>query len=346
MINLFLKDNNNILSFTYKFHNKKDLVINYEVLDLIYTLNLFEYFEKNIEKTPKIYIYENRFILVDVLLTDIIEKILNQKLSTLELIYSYHFIIFILRSIDYFDKIHSKVLQLFKLEFVSAFIKTPLIDDLKFAILFHNFMSMYIIACKSLDRSPQLIFIQKFIYEQSYPLLEKLFISEFPHIQIKNYLNSILNILVNIVELDILKCFNLICVRCMKTEIDENYLLYQDDNVFNCRSCSHVNLFEYIKGADFEIDVYLEFINANMVYIENFLKGLNSIIGKYKVKEIELIFYKKLAEFLKYLNIYSNCYDLSSTVYDIYLKLCDQIQSFISSNNEIRSSEFPFFYRD
>jgi len=265
MINLFLKDNNNILSFTYKFHNKKDLVINYEVLDLIYTLNLFEYFEKNIEKTPKIYIYENRFILVDVLLTDIIEKILNQKLSTLELIYS---------------------------------------------------------------------------------LLEKLFISEFPHIQIKNYLNSILNILVNIVELDILKCFNLICVRCMKTEIDENYLLYQDDNVFNCRSCSHVNLFEYIKGADFEIDVYLEFINANMVYIENFLKGLNSIIGKYKVKEIELIFYKKLAEFLKYLNIYSNCYDLSSTVYDIYLKLCDQIQSFISSNNEIRSSEFPFFYRD
>jgi hypothetical protein len=346
MINLFLKSINNILSFTYKFQDKKDVVLNYEVLDLIYTLNLFEYFEKNLEKTPQIYINENRFILVDILLTDIIEKILNQKLSTLELIYSYHFIIFILRSKDYFNRVHSKVLQLFKLEFDSAFKKTPLIDDLKFAILFHNFMSMYIIACKSLDRSPQLSLIQKFIYEQSYPLLEKLFISDFPHIQIKNYLNSIFNILINIVELDILKCFNLICVRCMKTEIDENYLLYQDDNVFNCRICSHVNLFEYIKGAEFEIDLYLDFIDQNIVFIDNFFDGVYSILSRYRIKEIILMFYKKLAEFLKYLNIYFNCYDLSSTAYNIYVKLCDEIQSFISSNNEIRQSDFPFFYRN
>ncbi len=150
----------------------------------------------------------------------------------------------------------------------------------------------------------------------------------------------------NIVELDILKCFNLICVRCMKTEIDENYLLYQDDNVFNCRICSHVNLFEYIKGAEFEIDLYLDFIDQNIVFIDNFFDGVYSIVSRYRIKEIILMFYKKLAEFLKYLNIYFNCYDLSSTAYNIYVKLCDEIQSFISSNNEIRQSDFPFFYRN
>lgn len=251
---------------------------------------------------------------------------MNYKLDPIDFIYYSQFIINVLRSKEYFERNHTKVIQLLHLQFDNAF-QQRLKDPLKLAILFHNFISIYIITCKSINEAPRIDLVQRFIYEQSFPYFEKLVSIDTNRKHIKNYLNSFLNIFVNIVELNTLKCFNLKCVRCMDKKIDENYLQFQDNNVFVCKGCSCSNLYEYIEGVIFDENIYLEFIIQDLNMVNNLFNAIPYIINKRR--KIQYIYYKKVAEFLKHVCIYIYSYNVPKSVIGIYNNLQKEVENYV-----------------
>ena len=332
----YFLNNNNILAFIFNFrtvfdkNNEIEISFDFKVIDLINTLKIFSYFEANIDMTHLIY-RQNKHKVVQKLVIEIVNYIRAWKFKdTLDFIHLIHFLNTIMHSDENFKKNISTISDLLNVKFDNLFMTTfkNVNNQVKISILFHNFISLFIISMKKFDSPIDLDYIQIFLNEQSISLLNIFLSKQLDDSFIMNYIISLINILENITAWHTLKCFNLLCIRCFDCEINENFLCYEEKNIFMCNKCFLMNLYESQIISNYNIKIYLEFI-VQKFDIRNFIE---LILNKIIKNDNKFLIYEKLSKIIKelrlYLDFYSTNEELLTDARNLYEELFKEIESF------------------